>query len=353
MHSNMKGQKYLQKYFIILIVCYSLLGVSSSCNQADENKKVDISNIPVHFKPIRFDKILFAFDTNKVEQEVNQLGSAHPDFAQIYFNEITGFAQTQDQSKFIGAVRHFLTYKDYVGLKDTVLKHFPETKEIDHSLKDLFAHIKYYYPTQHWGTVYYFISGLNNWSAVTVDSIVGVGLDMYLGKDYPFYQSIQLPQYLVDRCEKNYIPINVSRVIYEDMHPFNAEGKTLLDLMIMRGKEVLFTEYTLPNENIETLLGYTPKQLKWCNDNEAMIWNYFTKSKLLYSTQWQEILRYVNDGPNTTGMPPESPGNIGSWLGWRIAKKYLEKNPTIKWKDLVESNTSAQQILTKADYRPR
>jgi len=245
-----------------------------------------------------------------------------------------------------------LTYKDYRALFDTVFLRFPDVKAIDAEMLDLFKHIKYYFPEKKLGTVYYFTTGLNFWSAVTVDSAVGIGLDMYLGKQYPFYASVQIPAYQIERCEREYIPVNAAKAIYEDMYEFNAEGKTLLDLMIIKGKEQLFLEYTMPDKKEDLLIGYTPTQLKWCLDNEGMIWSYFAKQKLLYSTHWQQILRYVNDGPNSTGMPPESPGNIGTFIGWQIVRKYLEEHPEKKWTDLLNDKTDSQALLREAAYKP-
>lgn len=337
---------------MVLIVCYLTLFGLTACKTNTVNKKVDLSAVKVDYKSIRFDKELYACDTNKLAMEVNALGNKYPDFASIYFNELTGFAKTNDNGLFINSVYHFLTYKDYRALFDTVFHQFPDVKAIDAELLDLFKHIKYYFPEKKLGTVYYFTTGLNFWSAVTVDSAVGIGLDMYLGKQYPFYASVQIPQYQIERCEREYIPVNAAKAIYEDMNEFNAEGKTLLDLMIIKGKEQLFLEYTMPDKKEELLIGYTPAQLKWCKDNEGMIWSYFAKQKLLYSTHWQQILRYVNDGPTSTGMPPESPGNIGTFIGWQIVRKYLEEHPEKKWTDLLADKTDSQILLREAAYKP-
>jgi hypothetical protein len=327
--------------------------VWSSCKQSRTDRKVDVSRIKIDYKSVRFDKELYACDTTNLEVSINQLGSKYPDFASVYFNELTGFAKTPDNGVFINSVRHFLTYKDYRALFDSVFAKYPDVKEIDAQIEMLYKHIKYYFPKRSLGTVYYFTTGLNFWSAVTIDSSLGIGLDMHLGKQYPFYASVQIPDYQIERCEKEYIPVNAARSIYQDMVPFDANGKTLLDLMIEKGKEQLFLEYTLPDAKEELLIGYTPEQLQWCKENEGMIWSYFAKQKLLYSTQWQEILRYVNDGPNSTGMPPESPGNIGSWIGWQLVHKYLDEHPEVKWNEFVYDKTDAQTILRESKYKPR
>ena len=130
------------------------------------------------------------------------------------------------------------------------------------------------------------------------------------------------------------------------------DDKTLLDLMIYKGKQILFMEYMLPNSSIDKLLGYTPEQLKWCEENEAMIYNFFIQKNILYSNNWQDIARYINDGPNTAGMPETSPGNIGSWLGWKIINQYMNKNNIDDFHQIMKDKNSGQDILRKSKYKP-
>lgn len=335
------------------MVCYLMMLGLSGCDHNQQHKKIDVSNIPIKIRSIRWDQALFNCDTNNLETSVNALGNKYPDFASVFFTELTGFGKGSDQKVFLNSVKHFLTYKDYVGLYDTVQKHYPNVKEIDTDLEQLFKHIKYYFPEKKLGDVYYFISGLNFWSAVTVDTAVGVGLDMFLGKDYPFYAAVQLPAYQAALCEPKYIPVNVSKAIYEDMFPIVPDNKNLLELILMKGREMVFMEYTLPEASDELLIGYTPEQLAWCKKNEAMIWNYFSTQKLLYSTNWQDILRYVNEGPTSTGMPPEAPGNIGTWIGWQIMRKYLETYPDKKLPEMLQEKLDAQGLIRDIKYRPR
>jgi hypothetical protein len=341
----------MQHLFKILTYCFFSIILFFSC---DTNKnKIDVSKVKHSFKSIRFDKELFASDTTNFPQSITSLINKYPLFADIYFKEITGFAKTNDSTMFYNSVKHFITYKDYKGLQDSVNVKFADTKKLDATLLDLFKHIKYYFPETKLGTVYYFTSGLNNWSAITIDSSIGIGLDMYLGSQYPFYSSVQLPGYQIARCEPSYIPINVCKNIYEADHPMDAESKTLLDLMTMRGKQMVYVESMLPDVEKHKLFGYTPEQYQWCEDNEAAIWNYFTKQKLIYSTLWQDILRYVNDGPSSTGMPPECPGNIGTFIGWKIMKNYASQKSEFKLQELINSKMESQALLQMSKYKPK
>lgn len=348
----MHMQMYPQNSPNVLRVCYLFLVLVMAACQQKPAKKVDVSDIKINFKKVDYYKELYTIDTLNIESGVNSLGNKYPDFSSVFFNELTGFNANNDQEIFLRSVHHFLTYKDYRNLYDTVLKKFPDTQKTDKELESLFKHIAYYYPEEKWGTVYYFISGLNQWSAITVDTLLGIGLDMHLGKDYPYYVSVGLPLYQIEDCEPQFISVNASKTIFKNKFPFTIDNKNLLQMMIYNGLMMTFAEYTLPDASDELLMGYTPQQMKWCRENERMIWSYFKKQNLLYSTNLQQVLRYTMDGPSSTGMPQESPGNIGTWIGWQIVRKYLDENPDEKWPSLPRKKLDAQVFLSKAKYKP-
>lgn len=339
---------YKQLSFKILIACYFLILFSCTNKEND----VDVSSISIPYSSIRFDKEIFTIDTNLMNNGLEKIEHLYPEFSTVFLNELTGFAKNGKDSNFYQSFSHFIKYKDYRNLYDTVLQHFPNTTAIDNELELLFKHIKYYFPNEKWGKVYYFVSGLNFWSAITVDTTVGVGLDMYLGKQYPFYASVQLPSYQVTRCEPEYIVPNVCKAIYENNYNLDAEGKNLLDLMIARGKEMYFMQKMIPTLKPEIAMGYTKEQMEWCNKSEAFIWNYFIAQNLLYETNWQTILRYVNDAPTSTGMPPESPGNLGTWIGWQIVTNYMKNNSKTTLQELCSMPIHAQEFLKQSGYKP-
>lgn len=352
MRSPLFRQKYSRKKAAVLTVCYFLATIWYGC--APKNSRtIDVSNEKIQVKSIRYDRALFACDTNRLPVDINKLGTTYPDFSSVYFSSLTGLRTSSNDDTFYSSLRNFLTNKDIKGLMDTVNKHFPDMKKTDAELEDLFKHIHYYYPSQKYEQVYYFISGLKYWKAITIDTLIGVGLDMFLGKEYPYYASVQIPKYQTERMEPKFIPVFVAKVIYERTHPIVNENKNLLDLMLQNGKELLFTEYMLPNKNEEDVIGYTPEQWKWCEDNEELIWNFFVKKNLLYSSQWQQIMPFLTDGPTTSGMPPESPSNIASWVGLKILKSYWAKHPEEKLQTIISISSSPQKILEESKYNPK
>ncbi|MBK8443668.1 MAG: hypothetical protein IPL35_09760 [Sphingobacteriales bacterium] len=72
---------------------------------------------------------------------------------------------------------------------------------------------------------------------------------------------------------------------------------------------------------------------------------------MLYETESRKVDKYVHEAPTSSGMPPESPGNIGSWIGWRIVDSYMKKNPNLSLEALIQMK-DGQQILQASGYKP-
>ena len=99
------------------------------------------------------------------------------------------------------------------------------------------------------------------------------------------------------------------------------------------------------------LTGFSGKDLKWLDDNESEVWKFYLKNNLLYETDPMVFKKYLNDGPSTSGMPAEAPGNTASWVGWKIVQQFMEKNPNYTLQGLMHEE-DAQKILTLSKYKP-
>ncbi|HXS38422.1 MAG TPA: hypothetical protein VN721_17095 [Flavipsychrobacter sp.] len=339
-------------------LCFLLiipLLVLSSCNNGE--KLPYVSNIKISLQTRRLDVDLAQLDTNRLSMGLQQLKQKYPDFLDFYLDTLMGFGihsnYVDTNQAIVHGLKNFLTQHDYRGLFDTVAKHFPDTKEVDEQITKGYQYMKYYFPDFQVPKIIYLVSGLNNWAAFTVgNNIMGIGLDMFLGDQYPFYRSVGLPDYMDTHLRPSYIPVAVFSATYQDMHPFVNEGRTLLDMMIQKGKQQYFLSKVLPFVDDTTRLGYTGRQLEWCNKSEAQVYNFFVRENLFYETNWEKVLRYVNDAPSATGMPAESPGNIGSWEGLQIVKAYMGKHPKTTMDELFK-DSDAEQFLLASGYRPK
>jgi hypothetical protein len=63
--------------------------------------------------------------------------------------------------------------------------------------------------------------------------------------------------------------------------------------------------------------------------------------KTLYSTDNMLMRKYLNDAPFTTPISQESPGRLGTWVGWQIIQSYMNKN----------KNVTLQQLMNETNYQ--
>jgi len=363
---------------IICSFCFFLI-VLSICSCGGNNSNVpDVSGIKVSLETSRFDIDLYKTDTNKIADGLTQLKQKYRDFLDFYLDTLLELGIHGNYSDTNKALRELLTNRDYIGLHDTIINHYPDTKEIENELVKAFQFMKYYYPDYKVPRIIFLSSQLNKYSAFTVGSdIVGIGLDMFLGDDYVFYNSIEIPAYMHSHLRPSYIPVAALSVIYLEKHPFlmddNSGNRTLLDMMIQRGKQQYYLHKVLPSTPDSVLFGFTQKQLDWCNKNEEKIYNFFIEHNYLYSNEMRTVFPYVTDGPCSDQISAESPGNTGTWLGYKMVLAYMNQHPKTSMPQLLNQPSSvdstwypqmtAQQMysqhiddtrfLEEAKYKPR
>lgn len=338
--------------YLRVLVCVLIL---SSCGGSDE-RQPDVSQVKVTLQTKRLDRDLLKLDTNNLAAGLPVLQQEYPDFLNFYLDTIKGLGingNFSDTNKAITeGLRSFLTYKDYRELFDTIEKHYPDMTGVEQDLVKGFRYLKFYYPKYEVPQIVYFNSFLSNWAVVSYGNVLGIGLDMFLGPRYPFYASVGQPDYMYINFRPQSIAPSVFSTIYLDFHPFLDEERTLLDMMIQKGKQQYFVSKMLPFVSLEDRIGYTTAQLEWCRKNEAMIYNFFLSNNLMFEKNWSKMRRFVVYGPNTSGMPPESPGNIGTWLGLQIVRSFAAEHPEMS-PEQIFSLENAEQFLRQSKYKPK
>ncbi|MFT4060871.1 MAG: hypothetical protein QM642_00785 [Edaphocola sp.] len=312
----------------------------------------EVASIPLAYHSHSFYKDFAHLDTNNLAAGLRQLAGKYPGFSNFYLDTIAGFNISGHYDADNHMLRDFLTLKDFRHLLDTVDMAFPDTKKYDDWLRQSFKLVKYYrVPLELPENVYYFVSYLNGMTAVIQNKTnIGVGLDMFLGRDFMPYKQVSIPDYATIRFTDSNIPIWVNMALYQDAYPFEPENKTLQTLMIEKGKELYFLEKVCPFLPPELKFGFTPEQYKWCGQNEALIYNFFLQQNLLFEKNMQKIMRFVIDGATSAGMPAESPGNVGSYIGYKIVKAYADNNGA-DLKTLLQEK-DMDKIMRGANYKP-
>src|SRR6202008_3128630 len=111
------------------------------------------------------------------------------------------------------AVAQFITDKDMKQVYKDVQKKYPdpEIEKLAEDLTTAFRYFRYHFPQAEMPKYYTsYISGFN-YNVTSVDSTMGIGLDMYLGTNCPYYQMLQWPKYKTRVMDKEYIAADCMR----------------------------------------------------------------------------------------------------------------------------------------------
>lgn len=334
-------QKLLLALLIILAFC--------RCN----NNAPDVSDIKVDTHIERFEKDFFAADTNNILQTMEALQKKYPYFFSDFVQNII-IAGAEDTSLNLSmAVAQYV--KNSRPLYNAIKEKNNNLSKLEKELQEGFRYVKHYYPDYKVPKIVTYSGLVGDPSvALSKDALI-IGLHMYAGKDFAAYNTLEaqqvFPQYISRRFEPAFITANCFQNVANDIYPDNSKGRPLLEQMIEKGKQWYLLDKFLPNTADSLKTGYTNAQINWCKKNEGIIWVTISKNTDLYTTDPLTLQNYIGESPKTEGMPDDSPGNIGQWIGWQIVKTFAEKNKQLPLKQLLATN--AQDILQGAKYKPR
>ena len=173
---------------------------------------------------------------------------------------------------------------------------------------------------------------------------------MYLGSDYKNYQKIGLPAYFVNTLSTDYLPADAMKGWLFTEFDFERENADLISTFIHHGKLMYILDALLPNTEDSIKFAYSGSALRWCKDNEFNLWAHFIDNQLLYSKDQKQISKYLAEGPFTSGLPKESPAQVGIWVGREIVRAFMENNPKTTLSELVLLD--CQQLFKNSTYKP-
>lgn len=326
---------WLKNIFIVGLSC----GLLQSCKN---NQVPDVSNIEIKMNVHDFYKDFSALDTQNIVAGLDAFKEKYPEFIHFYLDTLAvGLSSNPEYSSNFESVKLFLTHKDYKGLLDTVNATYANTTATTEAITKALQYAKYYdealtIPKN----LYYFVSGLNDYTAVTkANNDLAVGLDYGIGESYDPYFATGKSSFQTIKFTKTYLPIWALLAVYNNEYNAVEPRGSFIELAINRGKQLYFLSKVFPSMPFETIMGYTKEQYEWAENNQAQIYNFFKSQDIIFDKNLQQSMRYLNEGPFSPGMPQESPGNIGSFLGYKIVCAYAEK-----------TNKSVKEILTEKDH---
>ena len=314
-----------------LLSLFSLLVVLSSCDKKNKIEK-EVDEIPVTINVERFDKIFYESPVENLQNVKNKYPYFFP-------------AQTPD-SVWVNKIKNPL----YRELYSEVQKKYSNFEKVNSDLEALFQHIKYYFPNTKTPKVVTLISEMDYQNkAIYTDSLVLISLDLYLGKNHKFYE---FPEYLKQNFEQNQIMPDIVSSFSITKIPF-GNNRNLLSQMVYAGKQLYLKDVLLPETSDAQKIGYTPEQITWCQENESYMWRYFMQEQLLYSTDSKLSTRFINTAPFSKfylEIDNESPGRVGTWVGWQIVRSFMNNND-VNLQQLLQMDPI--EIFQNSKYKPK
>lgn len=344
---NYSSQSNIIKSIFALLLISILF---NACQQVPNTTNHSLHSNNQSLTILRFEQELFKSDSIPMDSNLKRLNTKYDAFFDVYFTQIMNFGNPNNKD-FPYIVNDFVHNADFnMLLHDCDSVYNAEqltvlTKEIER----VFSKYQKVYPNDTLPKVCTFISGFNN-AIVTTDGFIGIGLDLFLGAQYRFYPSLDLPEYLTRR----YTPEHLLPMFVKGMaaykYPFENDKPQLLDVMLNEGKMLYFMDQLIDEVEDSLKIGYSAAQLKWCQENEANIYQLLIQDGL-YSSDFLKFRKYTDEAPFTVNLNNESAPRIAWYCGWQIIKKFMENNPSYTLDDLMKEKDS-QKILNSSKYKP-
>ncbi len=327
-----------------VILTLFLFVVFISCHQNKKRWDKDVSDINIDRIEIHdYGKALFEINPDSLKEGLKAISGQFPFFLNADLDDTLNLIQIHD----------YITDHKLIDLYNAVCEKYTNLNSLEDELTEAFRHYKYYYTEDTIPRVYAYISGLQYESPILYfDSVLIIGMDLYLGEQFKPYKKIGLPLYLTRRMKSKYIVPDCMKAIAISKIKDQQQNPTLLNEMVKRGKILYFVDAMLPEIPDSVKIGYSPNKLEWCKKNEADIWVFLINNELLYSRDHQDIVKFLSESPFTSGFGHDSPGRIGEWIGWQIVRKFMQKNTGCSLQELLKRKDS-QEILKDSKYKPK
>jgi len=326
----------LSALFILFTVKNKTPKNNISATELKEAKK------QLNIRILRYEEDIFALDLNNLQEEVAELSKKYPAFlidADIW----------QEPN-----------FKAY--LQDTIIIALHQAAEkivkmdiISKELETAFGYYTLFFPDNPIPEIITVIPGLDLSipSVYIYDDILFVNIDMYLGADHAdYYKAVELPAYIIERCEPVYLPVDIFKKAMVYYHLTRAPQATIIDAMITEGKKLYFTEMMFPALHERYIIGYSEEKYDWANQYLGNAWSYMIEKNELFGKGETLMRCYIEEAPFTKPFGHDSPGRIGTFIGWKLIQSYMANHPEITLSELMQE-TDYQKILKDSKFKPK
>ena len=324
--------------FIILLAFFS--GCRRSPHWEANISSVRIPDIEIK----RYEKVLFNLNPFNIREDIDPYIADFSLFLGDALDTEAGLAQLYD----------YITDPFIREIWQDTWEVWEDVSQLEAELTNAFRFYIYHLPEKEIPVFYSYISGIDFELPVKYfENNVIIGLDMFLGRNYPNYERTGVPAFKRNRFIPEGAVVEVMRTMGEEFIRHRREiPETLLDFMVYEGKILYFLDCMLPRVADSLKISYTTDQIDWAERNQGHAWAFYLDNEMLYSTDRQLVQKFTGAAPFTAPFSRGSAPRMGVYNGWQIVREYMRRNPDVTLQELMlEKN--AREILNASRYRPR
>lgn len=318
----------------------------ASCqpNEPAYKAKLNVKTEPYDLEFDRYENVLFNLDTADFQQELMNIQDHYRVF-------LSGDLNNYDAVKYL---KDFAIDPFSIVLYDKVKTTFPDLKEVEPMVEDVFAHFHYYYPDiQLPKKAFTCVTGVNFEvpPVQIIDDAMVISLDWYLNQD-EIYDQIGMPKYIQVRTNVATLAKDVAKELYMNyLQEWRKQGQ-VIDEMVYDGKMDFFIEAMCPSMPDSVLLGYSSEQWWWAVENEGQVWADVVGSQRLFDSGLDAYMMFFGDGPFTQAYSNDAPSRLGEFFGLNIVRAYASSHDDFNLQQFLQRK-NFQNVFQDSGYKPK
>ncbi len=330
----------------VILTLLGLTMVFSSCQWVSESWWMS-GDANEGEKIFRYDRLVDEFVSLNSFTSLQRMNTEYPASTRLLIEEVLAIGTVQEPRVEQRLREYFLDSTMQVVLED-VHHEYRDLRAEETEIFSVFRQLKEEDPAFRIPFVYSQISGLNQ-SILVGDSLLGISLDKYMGKDYSLYQRYY-HDYQREVMERSRLVPDALFYYLSHEYPLpKGEVHTLLDYIARFGK-LHWIIARLRNVSLEHEVGFDAHRVQWFREHEAAVWEWLNAQGALTSADMTMIRLFIFPRDTIPCIGEDCPDRIGLWLGMQIMEHYMKRHPETTIGELLREN-DYEKILRESGYR--
>ncbi len=296
----------------------------------------------------RYDRLVDEYVSLNSFTSLRRMNTEYPAATRLLIEDVLAIGSVHDP-RIEQRLREYYLDSTMQALLDDVHEEYADLDAEEEEISSVFRKIKKADPGFRIPFMYAQISGLNQ-SIVVGDSLLGISLDKYLGRDYPLYRKYYR-DYQCRAMDRSCLVPDALFYYLSHEYPLPAgKAHTLLECISDYGKIhwVIARCRDIPPEQEA---GFDEQSVSHYRGNEAGTWNWMREHGVTASTDLSTIKLFTEPRETVPYMGKDAPGRIGLWMGLQIIDHYMKSHPGVTIGELLHEK-DYEKVLRESGYRP-